>query len=274
MAPPLLPRGRAAATTRAPAPAARAAALRGRAPARAWAARRRRRRWSCWKVRGSGDGARFRQFFFVTCSGSDRGCRPGLAAAPASPAGSTSMPCTPPPGLHTTHPQPCRRPCPPPPPCCPAGNADLEEQPAKGLFALPFMQRALERKKLEAQQQAQQVGGVGGGGGVGGDARKRGRPAAAAPASRLRCSTRVLPSCLRETTARTPRLLTAAAPLSSVPLARVRCWPSWRGTVPPPAQTPPAAPAAWPSPAPAWTSGSSGSGWHGWRRAATWRAMR
>ncbi|PSC76740.1 U3 small nucleolar RNA-associated 14-like protein A isoform A [Micractinium conductrix] len=37
------------------------------------------------------------------------------------------------------------------------GNADLEEQPAKGLFALPFMQRALERKKLEAQQQAQQM---------------------------------------------------------------------------------------------------------------------
>lgn len=39
-----------------------------------------------------------------------------------------------------------------------AGGAGAEGAPSKGLFALPFMQRALERKKLEAQQSAQQVG--------------------------------------------------------------------------------------------------------------------
>ena len=39
-----------------------------------------------------------------------------------------------------------------------AGNAE-GEAPAKGLFSLPFMQRAMERRKQEAQQQAQEVRG-------------------------------------------------------------------------------------------------------------------
>lgn len=48
--------------------------------------------------------------------------------------------------------------CQTPPPASPAGGGGEEGAPTKGLFALPFMQRALERKKLEAQQAAQQVG--------------------------------------------------------------------------------------------------------------------
>lgn len=39
------------------------------------------------------------------------------------------------------------------------GGAEEEggEAPAKGLFALPFMKRALERKKVQAQEEARQV---------------------------------------------------------------------------------------------------------------------
>ena len=66
---------------------------------------------------------------------------------------------------------------PPPTACCapchPATHAGKGEgeAPAKGLFALPFMKRALERRKAEAQAAAQEAlaeleGGGGGGGGA------------------------------------------------------------------------------------------------------------
>ncbi|KAL4441441.1 hypothetical protein ABPG77_001945 [Micractinium sp. CCAP 211/92] len=59
------------------------------------------------------------------------------------------------------------------------GNADPEAAPTKGLFALPFMRRALEKKKLEAQQQAQEIlaemegGAAAAAGGAGGGAAGR-----------------------------------------------------------------------------------------------------
>ena len=94
----------------------------------------------CWEV-GAG-----KRVLFVM--GGARACRPGQSTCTRpAPAQLGTFGCTPP---------TARVPC-PPAPATPVGGGE-GAAPAKGLFALPFMQRALERKRLEAQQAAQAVG--------------------------------------------------------------------------------------------------------------------